>query len=103
MDGIASQALAKILPNPSLEIDTQISLAQVNWDLFDDWKKFKPHGEGNPKPRFLAEKLTVHENSGSWSGWETSSLNGSPHDQTVRKTIGFGFGEWRQTLKTQVI
>ncbi|MDX9893068.1 MAG: single-stranded-DNA-specific exonuclease RecJ [Patescibacteria group bacterium] len=99
MTALAKQELAEISLNPSLEIDVQISLTQVNWDLFDELEKFKPYGEGNPKPRFLAKGLTIHEIQGVGQDGKHLRLMVCHHDKTIHKTIGFGFGEWRQTLK----
>ncbi len=44
---------------PALAIDAALRLSQVTWDLVDWLAKFEPHGEGNPRPRFLLEGLLV--------------------------------------------
>ncbi len=46
---------------PSIEIDYEIDHEQINWQLFDEIEKFKPFGQGNKRPVFLARKLEVHE------------------------------------------
>lgn len=44
---------------PILSIAAEIDLEQVNWDLFDILDKFKPFGQANEKPKYLARQLTV--------------------------------------------
>lgn len=44
---------------PTLTIDTEIKLIDVNWELFDLLEKFKPFGMHNDRPRYIARDLTV--------------------------------------------
>lgn len=44
---------------PSLDIDVQIDLTLVDWDLLEFVEMLKPFGVGNPSPRFLTENLTI--------------------------------------------
>jgi single-stranded-DNA-specific exonuclease len=44
---------------PTLEIDCQINLAEVNWELYDLLNKFEPFGQANERPKYLAANLTV--------------------------------------------
>jgi len=46
---------------PSIEIDYKVEHDQINWQLIDEIEKFKPFGQGNKKPLFVAKKLEVHE------------------------------------------
>ncbi len=46
---------------PSIEIDCEIDYEQINWQLIDEIEKFKPFGQGNKKPVFIAKKFEVHE------------------------------------------
>ena len=43
----------------SFYYDAKISGAALNKSLFDDIKKLKPFGSGNPNPLFLIEKLKI--------------------------------------------
>jgi single-stranded-DNA-specific exonuclease len=42
-----------------LPIDAEITLEEVSWDLYDVLEKFKPFGQGNEKPKYLASGVTV--------------------------------------------
>ncbi|PLX28656.1 single-stranded-DNA-specific exonuclease RecJ [Candidatus Parcubacteria bacterium] len=44
---------------PTLDIDAQISLENVDWDLYDILDKFKPFGQMNEKPRYLARNVKI--------------------------------------------
>lgn len=44
---------------PILEIDAQIDLEDVTWELYDLLEKFKPFGQKNQKPTYLAKAVTV--------------------------------------------
>jgi len=44
---------------PMLEIDVEIALDDVSWQLIETLKTFEPFGEGNKKPLFVSRGLTV--------------------------------------------
>ncbi len=44
---------------PLLEIDAEIALDDVSWQLVESLAKFEPFGEGNKKPVFVSRGLTV--------------------------------------------
>ena len=78
-----------------LEIDAEISLAEVDWQLLEELKKFEPFGEANPSPKFLTRDLQVI--GVEFVGEENKHLRLMVGDEKglVRKTIGFGLGkEW---------
>jgi single-stranded-DNA-specific exonuclease len=39
--------------SPKLEIEAEMNLEDLNWDLYDQIEKFEPFGTANPKPLFL--------------------------------------------------
>ncbi|MFA6215738.1 MAG: single-stranded-DNA-specific exonuclease RecJ [Patescibacteria group bacterium] len=84
---------------PILEIDAEIKLEQVNWELFEELAKFPPYGEGNPKPRFLAQNLTVAEMQTLGQDGKHLRLMVKHTTPIIRKTIGFCFGDWCAKLK----
>ena len=55
----AAQVLAGSTFSPTLMIDQELTLEQVNWDLVEHLEQFKPFGENNYKPRFLLKNLEV--------------------------------------------
>jgi single-stranded-DNA-specific exonuclease len=44
---------------PAIDVDVELPLREVTWDLINWLVKFEPHGEGNPKPKFLIRDLKV--------------------------------------------
>lgn len=44
---------------PTLDIDCQIRLDDLTWQLFDELSKFEPFGIGNPRPLFLTKNLKI--------------------------------------------
>ena len=44
---------------PVLEIDAELRLSQVTWELVEQLRQLEPHGEGNQRPRFLLSDLLV--------------------------------------------
>lgn len=44
---------------PALEIDAEVELDAINWNLIETLEKFEPFGEGNKKPLFMTRALEV--------------------------------------------
>ncbi|MCK5413667.1 MAG: single-stranded-DNA-specific exonuclease RecJ [Candidatus Pacebacteria bacterium] len=61
IEKIAEDVLTEDDLIPSVEIDCEVDHDQIQWSLFDEIEKFKPFGQGNRKPVFVARKLEVHE------------------------------------------
>jgi single-stranded-DNA-specific exonuclease len=61
INSIAEKILKEEDLTPSIEIDCEINCDYINWQLIDEIEKFKPFGQGNKKPTFLARGLEVHE------------------------------------------
>lgn len=83
---------------PTLEIDGQVDLENVNWGLFENLEKFEPFGEDNPKPRFSATKLTVVDTRTVGKDGNHLRLTIKHNHQTIHKTIAFSFGHWFDKL-----
>ncbi|KPJ84817.1 hypothetical protein AMJ57_05375 [Parcubacteria bacterium SG8_24] len=62
---------------PTLEVDGRLRAGEVTWELIEELERFAPYGEGNPRPRFLMEGLTV-------GGLRQVGRNGSHLKLTVR-------------------
>ena len=110
---MAYKALHEVDVRPSLTIDADISLAQVDWELVTQVQSLEPYGEGNPRPRFLLHGLQV-------LGFDGVGNNGKHLRLTVaddarkpaqnsagqnfqsgkpQKMIGFNCGQWCAKLK----
>lgn len=77
-----------------LEIDVEVELEKVNWELFEELEKFEPYGEGNYKPIFLAKNLKVTDMQAVGNDGKHLRLMVNHTTEMVRKTIGFCFGDW---------
>lgn len=44
---------------PTLNIDSEVKLLDVNWEMYDLLDKFKPFGMHNDKPKYVARNLTL--------------------------------------------
>ncbi len=84
---------------PILEVDAEVKLEEVDWNLFEELEKFIPFGEGNPKPRFLAKDLTVAETQSLGQNGKHLRLMVNHTTPIIRKTIGFCFGDWCAKIK----
>lgn len=74
---------------PTLNIDAEIDMDNVNWDLYDVLDNFKPFGQANEKPKYLARGVTV--TSFERMGKDKTHLRIMVKHNTpkIRKTIGW--------------
>ncbi len=54
---------------PTIEIDAKLKLKQIDNDFVSQLESLSPFGEGNPKPLFLAEKLSKKKNIEKIKSW----------------------------------
>lgn len=47
--------------SPTLDIDAEVNLEEVDWELYDILDKFKPFGKENEKPRYLSRALEISQ------------------------------------------
>ncbi len=45
--------------DPSLRVDAELDLAEINWGLYEEVRRLEPHGVGNPTPVFAARGLRL--------------------------------------------
>ncbi|MBU0540187.1 single-stranded-DNA-specific exonuclease RecJ [Patescibacteria group bacterium] len=78
---------------PTLDIDAEIALDDVDWRLVETVRAFEPFGVGNQRPLFLTKNLEVVERSlvGSASKHIRCALR-SPSGK-VQRFIAFNFGD----------
>lgn len=76
---------------PLLEIDAQIDLEEVNWDLYDVLEKFKPFGQKNPTPTYIAKKVEVVSVDSMGKDAKHMKLMVKHSTPKIRKMVGWGF------------
>ncbi len=59
MEALAGKKLKDVPLVPTIEIDVEIMLKDLDWPLWDELKKFEPFAEANPLPLFLVKNLKV--------------------------------------------
>ena len=56
---IAQEKLKNVELIPSIEIDAEVKLKDLDWDFWDELQKFEPFAEANPMPLFLIKKIKI--------------------------------------------
>ena len=83
---------------PTIEIDSDVTLEDINWNLLDILERCEPFGIGNPEPRFTARGCEVVQVEPVGNGSKHLRLHVKHKTGVVRKTIGFNFGDWCDKL-----
>jgi len=60
LEEIAQETLSSLDLRPTLMIDAEIPLADLNWKLYSYLTKLEPFGYANPEPLFLSRRVRVH-------------------------------------------
>lgn len=79
---------------PSIDVDIEASLNDLNWGFYDQICLFAPFGMANPRPKILVKNIEI-------VGMDTVGQNKkhlrmkikSPKDGKIIKAIGFNLGE----------
>jgi single-stranded-DNA-specific exonuclease len=74
---------------PTLNIDTEVDLENVNWDLYDVLDKFKPFGQANEKPKYLSSGLTITGLEPVGKDKKHLRIMVKHNTHKIRKTIGW--------------
>lgn len=98
IEAYAEEQLAGKDLRPVIDIDAELRMSQVTWELVDWLAKLEPFGEGNPRPKFLLRGLLL-------SAVDCIGKNGKTVRMTARgdlpkeaKLIGFNFVEKAEGL-----
>lgn len=84
---------------PSLQVDAELSLADITWELESWLEKFEPHGMRNRTPLFAARNLTVVKADAVGAEGKHLHLSVCQDAGPARKCIAFSFGELAAELK----
>jgi single-stranded-DNA-specific exonuclease len=61
---LAAEQLHDELLTPTLEIDAEIEMREVTWDLYHELEQLEPFGQGNPQPVLMCRGVRVE---GAWA------------------------------------
>jgi len=56
---IANEKLKDVELIPSIEVDVEAKLADLNWELWNKLEKFEPFAEANPTPLFMLKRIKI--------------------------------------------
>ncbi len=86
-------------PTPILDIDVEMKICDVSWELLDQLNQLEPFGEGNPKPCFLIKGAIVkdHQTCGKTNNHLRLILE-CPESGQAMKAIAFGHGAFAEDL-----
>lgn len=86
---------------PKIDIDSEISLDQIDWSLIENLDKFRPYGQGNEQPLFLTRNAQVvsAQTVGNNGQHLRLSIN-SENNGKIWKAIAFRLGDHADQLET---
>lgn len=101
MDALCQEALSDKDISPSLDIDLEIDLDRIGWEIVSAMKELEPFGEGNVEPVFLSRNVLVESMRIVGNGKKHLKLSlrkegGSPK---IFDAIGFSLGGYFPDLK----
>lgn len=84
---------------PTLEIEAETLLSDIDWKTYEFLSTLEPFGIGNSEPRYVARNLTiVNMQSLGANGQHLKLFVRQGTEGTIRKAIGFFCGEWKEAL-----
>jgi single-stranded-DNA-specific exonuclease len=86
----AKEQLAGRDLRPTLDIDAEVWMSDVDWKMIEWLERFEPHGEANPRPRFLVRDLLVTSAEVIGKNRNTLRLGVRGNLPREHKIVGFG-------------
>lgn len=83
----------------TLTIDAELPVSDITWDLYTDFQKCAPFGEGNRPPVFAAKDVRVIGANTMGSTGAHLRLTVVPPEGGMHKFVGFGFGHLATKMK----
>ncbi len=74
---------------PYINADAELDLDNVNWELYDILDKFKPFGQANPKPKYIARGVIVTGLQPMGKDGKHLRIMVKHRSNKIRKTIGW--------------
>ncbi len=84
---------------PTLLVDAELPLVDVNWGLTHQLARLEPTGQGNPTPTFLFPNCRVRDHRTVGKGQHLKLTLSTGKGAEVMDAIAFGLGEWAGELK----
>jgi single-stranded-DNA-specific exonuclease len=97
---------ANIDLTPQIQIDAEIDLDNITWELNGVLEKFAPFGQANEEPIYAARGLTIVSIDSMGADGKHLRLTMKHNSHLLKKTVAFGFGDierhpanWKANLK----
>ncbi len=92
---------------PSVSIDAEVALGDLDWATFELLQQLEPTGHGNPQPVLMSRRLRVREarrvgNDGGHLKLTVTDPGAGPWQETVWDAIAFRQGHWLERLPETV-
>jgi single-stranded-DNA-specific exonuclease len=101
LTAIAVEQLAGQELKPTLEIDAELALHQVDWALHGQLQRLEPTGEANPTPLFISRNLRVVDSRTVGQDNTHLKLRVSDGERDMA-AIAFRQGAWRDCMPTHI-
>lgn len=100
---MTEQAAAKINNDdliPTIEIDMEIKITDLNWEVLDQLSLFEPYGQENPKPLMVSRNLKILEIQPVGKDSNHLRIHVQEDGKDVFKTIAFSAAQsWGNQLR----
>jgi len=83
--------------SPKLEIDAEIDLDRIDWELYDLLQKFEPFGQANPKPKYVTYAAAVISAEPLGQDGKHLKIMAKHKSNKVRKFVGWRMGNGEGT------
>ncbi len=87
---------------PTLEIDAQVDVHQLNEDLLEELRQLEPTGHDNPTPLLVSRNVFVSDWRLVGRDDRHLKLKVARAGQPPIDCIGFGLGEWSQNMPERI-
>lgn len=83
---------------PTLKVDSEIKLKQINYELINEIAMLKPFGQQNPKPLFYAENVSITEHKKIGNVSSSHLLLKVKQTGCIVEGIGFNMGSFDEKI-----
>lgn len=93
----------------SIDIEAEVNLDDINWELFETLEKFSPFGQANPKPFYIAKWVIIKSIKAIGKDKRHLKMDVTHTSTKYHKTIGWGLcdtdrgdkKDWSKILKKE--
>jgi len=91
---LAREQLAGLMLTPTFQVDVEVPLEMLSWELYREMEKLQPFGYGNPTPVFVSRRVRVRSARAVGADGRHLKLFLSDQQGRTWDAIAFRQGEW---------